>query len=240
MSRHHRGILLGLLLAVASPPGLSVAEDEPLGLEDLPSYHAALRTDPVTAQPLRVRFRDLWDRPDAYRNRWVVLEGQQVRQFHQAAVGRFPALTETWVVDQAGNPTCFVFPSAVGDALDPGMGSWVRLTGTFMKRVTYQGGKGRRLAPLVVGTRGPVLVSAPASAVSTARTYRPVDWAIGLGLGASVAVVMLGLHFRRPRPRVSALGPAPMFVSGSDDLTTRSSQNGNIHQLERSEHEAAP
>ncbi|MGO9463255.1 MAG: hypothetical protein ACLQIB_28990 [Isosphaeraceae bacterium] len=148
-----------------------------LTLADLAAYRAALSGQPTadraqaTDPPRQVRFRDLWNQPDAFRGRRVIVQGRVERIFRQAAVGSFPPLAEAWIASPAGDPFCVVFApretTAEEDEPDgtkprerapptPGLGRTVRFTGTFLKMVTYAAPDGKRLAPLVVGERPPL------------------------------------------------------------------------------------
>ncbi len=157
-----------------------------LTLADLAAYQAALSGKPTaegarTADPpRRVRFRDIWDQPESFRGRRVIVQGRVERIFRQAAVGSFPPLAEVWITSPAGDPFCAVFPPKepnTGDdqqhgtmrrdrtssslnrrdaaPLAPGVGRTVRFTGTFLKMVSYTASDGKRLAPLIVGDRPP-------------------------------------------------------------------------------------
>ena len=99
---------------------LSVADEadstHQLGLADLAKYHAALTgraatDDARVSEPVtRVGFRDLWNQPETFRGRRVLVEGRVQRIFRQGPVGTFPALAEVWIVSSAGDPFCLVFP----------------------------------------------------------------------------------------------------------------------------------
>ncbi len=85
-------------------------QEDRLGLADLAGYRAAL-SGKATADdagaadpPAQVRFRDLWERPDAFRGRHVIVEGRVVRIFRQEAVGSFPALAEVWITRDVRRP----------------------------------------------------------------------------------------------------------------------------------------
>jgi len=158
-----------------------------LTLADLADYQAALAGKPIakgarmTDTPRQVRFRDLWDQPDTFRGRRIVVQGRIARIFRQPAVGSFPALAEVWITSTAGNPFCLVFPqNELTDSNDerngtnhpetqsrarnqrdttrlgPDVGTTVHFTGTFLKMVTYAASGGNRLAPLIVGNRPPL------------------------------------------------------------------------------------
>jgi len=120
-----------------------------------------------------VSFKDLWNRPDAFRGRRVTVQGRVERIFRQGPVGSFPALAEVWITSPAGNPFCLVVPQDGGTGVlpvkktsleghatapvIPKLGQTVRFTGTFLKMVRFAAGDGARLAPLVVGNQPPVL-----------------------------------------------------------------------------------
>jgi hypothetical protein len=176
--------------------------DDRLGLADLAAYRAAL-SGKATADdarpsdsPRSVGFRDLWERPEAYRGRRVTIRGRLERTFRQGAVGSFPPLVEAWIFSASGDPFCVVFPrlqtpaggvsasgSAPGSDGDhgqdsrtagppiPGPGRLVRFTGTFLKTVRYGAGDGERLAPVIVGDRPPEH-QPPAEAGGEARATR--------------------------------------------------------------------
>ena len=118
-------------------------------------------------------FKDLWNRPDAFRGRRVTVQGRVERIFRQGPVGSFPALAEVWITSPAGDP--FLRGRSPGERhrhftgkrsrpgrpghiteLVPELGQTVRFTGTFLKMVRYAAGDGARLAPLVVGDQPPV------------------------------------------------------------------------------------
>jgi hypothetical protein len=158
-----------------------------LSLADLTEYRAALSGNPTAAgaqaadPPVRVEFRSLWDQPDTFRGRRVIVQGRVERIFRQAAVGSFPPLAEVWITSPAGDPFCVVFPqqeltTAIDKQVDadrgdktthngtrpdktpltPDAGRTVRFTGTFLKMVSYAASDGKRLAPLIVGARPPI------------------------------------------------------------------------------------
>jgi hypothetical protein len=148
-------------------------------LADLAAYHTALSGKPtaddagVSDPPAQVSFKDLWNRPLAFRGRRVTIQGRVERIFRQGPVGSFPALAEVWITSPAGNPFCLVVPQDGRTGVDPvkktGLegyatspvmpepGQTVRFTGTFLKMVRFAAGDGARLAPLVVGNQPPVL-----------------------------------------------------------------------------------
>ena len=138
--------LLGLTLTLLLGSGVASGDDSPLTLADLEAYRLALASKPDgPATP--VKFRDLWDRPEAYLGRVVKVEGRVARLFRQGRFGEFPPLVEVWVVSPVGDPFCLVFPLVEGRA-SPEIGASVRFSGTFVKRIKYQGGDAARVAPL--------------------------------------------------------------------------------------------
>jgi hypothetical protein len=167
-----------------------------LTLADLAAYRAALSGKATgenaksSEPPVRVVFRDLWNRTDEFRGRRVMIQGRVERVFRQGPIGSFPALAEVWVVSPAGDPFCLVVPNESGTgilpvnehgledraapAAIPEQGKTVRFTGTFLKLVRYAGGDGARLAPLVVGNQPPVSVHEPLKA-NGARSFSSDD-----------------------------------------------------------------
>jgi hypothetical protein len=201
---------LAIVLLLPSEPR---AEDGSLALEDLSRYQLALRASPTSVRG--ASFRDLWEDGDRYRDRSVRVAGRVERRFRQPAVGQLPALTETWIVDELGNPFCLVGPTNTKD--EPPARSSVRFEGTFLKLVTYQGQDGPRRAPLIVGPSGPTLlpVTSPPIAIPEHGT---IDWTVGVVVGGFVVSILLLLHLRRPRPRPTAIGPAPEFHAAERGL----------------------
>ena len=155
-------------------------------------------------------------------------------------LGDFPALAEVWITTPAGDPFCVVFPqpgstsddatslrgSADGSTLSleekhgnagraaamPELGQTVRFTGTFLKMVSYVGGDGARLAPLVVGDRPPISTAPkPDTSDSSSKgTDTPANgdnshssmalglayWAIALAMLALGAVILARWRLR--------------------------------------------
>ncbi len=194
----HGGCLLAIVCALAAVGAecralFADSDDDgtshQLSLADLTGYRAALAGKPTADQaratdpPAEVKFKDLWNRPDVFQGRRVVVQGRVVRSFRQGPVGSFPPLAEVWITSPAGDPFCVVFPrpGASGgkeagsinvsatppekknrDTASeemPRAGGMVRFTGTFLKMVRYAGADTTRLAPLIVGDRTPVLIS---------------------------------------------------------------------------------
>ena len=200
--------LLAPILAIllASP---TQADDSALSLADLEAYRVALSARPdQTAAP--VRFRDLWDRPEAYSGRPVRVEGRVARLFRQPRIGEFPPLAEAWIVSEAGDPSCLVFPAPEGRP-SPAIGSPVRFSGTFLKRLRYQSGDVPRLAPLIVGPEPPT-TTAPMT--TGGPSWSTVDWTLGLGAASVVALVLARKHLAGPPPTPAPLGPPPRFLDG--------------------------
>ncbi len=151
-----------------------------LTLADLAAYRAALSGKAIadsaeaTDPPLKVGFRDLWERSDRFRGRRVTVDGRVSRIFRQGPVGQFPALAEIWINSTVGDPFCLVVPqgrdtpasagaianrAAAGTMRPlPGPGMSVHFTGTFLKIVRYTAGDAARMAPLIVGDQPPVIV----------------------------------------------------------------------------------
>lgn len=188
------------------------ADESSLTVVDLAAYRAALAIEegrdgpPATATvPVPVGFRELWDRPAAYRGRRVQVEGRIVRRFRQGSFGTFPPLVEAWAVNPAGDPFCLVFPSPPADRREAGSSAEVpvRFAGTFLKLVTYRGGDGPRLAPLIVGPAPPIAATVAVDRGSKAARVpgsglTRLDWAIGLGAASLVALVLARKHLGRP------------------------------------------
>ena len=168
-------------------------------------------------------FRDLWNRPDAYRGRRVTVQGRVERIFRQGPIGSFPALAEVWIVSPAGDPFCLVVPQESGTGIlsvvdegpedratskqSPEPGQTVQFTGTFLKMVRYAGGDGPRLAPLIAGDRPPVPAQerTKASAVrlhgrsaegSMPQASLPASWLLGLTMAMLIAAVLAWQYSR--------------------------------------------
>ena len=228
------------VVVVLIHPWLSRVEgqEDRFGLADLAGYRAALSGKATAddagaaAPPAQVRFRDLWERPDAFRGRHVVVEGQVVRIFRQEAVGSFPALAEVWISAMSGDPFCLVFPQA-GPIPVPELGREVRFTGTFLKMVRYAARDGPRLAPLIVGDRP------PASAVLSAKgghspnpvisldhwSWSLATWSLGLSVAALSGGLLARWHLntlsRKPARTVRtpvADDPPLEFIEPGDEL----------------------
>jgi hypothetical protein len=182
-----------------------------LSSADITAYRRALEPSSGPAEP--VEFRDLWARPEVYRGRRVRVEGRVVRRFAQPPVGEFPALTELWVVTPDNNPLCLVYPTPDGEP--DRLGASMAFTGTFLRRVRYQGGDAPRLAPLIVGGRPPEPLSRAETVDATAfRLPTWAYWAAGVPLAAGLAVLMAWLQMQRPVPR-PPLGGRVEFEDGA-------------------------
>jgi hypothetical protein len=197
-------------------------QEDRLGLGDLAGYRAAL-SGKATADdaragdpPAPVHFRDLWNRPDVFRGRRVIVEGRVLRIFRQEPVGSFPALAEVWISSTSGDPFCLVSPQA-GPIPEPGQN--VRFAGTFLKMVRYAASDAARLAPLVVGDRAPS--SQPAGAVVRALgghdtlagfhgwSWSRATWALGLSMAALAGGLLAWWHLNSPslKPRRRTITP---------------------------------
>jgi len=181
-----------------------------LSASDLPAYLDALRAEDRGDAP-HVGFRDLWEHDAEFRNRRVTVDGRIVRRFSQPAIGRFPALTEFWIVNNKGEPFCVVVPTDQGTGLDPA--SLVRFRATYLRPVRYEAVGGERVAPLLVAAKRPEEI----------REKRVVldrfsgEWWIAAGL-AGLAVVVLLLQFsRRPARRLRDLGTKPEFLRPGEE-----------------------
>ncbi len=205
-----------------------------LSLADLASYRAALAgkatVDDARASDLAVRvvFKDLWNRSEAFRGRRVTVEGRVQRIFRQGPVGSFPALSEIWIVSSTSDPFCLVVSQESGTtkrSVDdhspeprrtfhqiPKAGQMVRFTGTFLKIVRFPAGDGNRLAPLIVGNQPPVAVRDVARAngshpLSTndqggGWAESPGSWLLGLTLMLVTAGAIARRHLRVNSERV--------------------------------------
>ncbi|MFO0889248.1 MAG: hypothetical protein U0790_08930 [Isosphaeraceae bacterium] len=175
-----------LLLGCLSPPttrAQEVGDDlaSRIGLADLPAYRAAPRAGPrrirrpggeegrcqggAANEPRPVSFRDLWDHPDAWRGRRVMIRGRVVRSFRQDAFGEFPALVEAWLSTSRGDIFCVVYPPREGAPKEAPLGTEVRFAGTFLKPIQYKAVDQVRLAPLIVGDRPPAPAEVAVSGV---------------------------------------------------------------------------
>jgi len=232
--------LLTCLLVLGSSAWSTAAAEEftqQLSLADVASYRAALTGKPTADDakpsdpPARVVFKDLWNRPEAFRGRRVVIKGRVERIFRQGPVGSFPALAEIWIVSSTTDPFCVVVPQmssatpklAINDqSLEPGktsqqlpkLGQMVQFTGTFLKVVRFSAGDGARLAPLVVGDQPPIPVqdlagtngrrSRSANDPGSRSAELPGSWLLGLTL-ALVTAGALATRYLRLQSRQSEL-----------------------------------
>jgi hypothetical protein len=203
---------------------LAVPDESALSLTDLSPYRAALEAGSgpsVAGEP--VTFRDLWERPEAYEGRRVRVEGRVVRRFRQPAVGRFPPLTELWIVADTRDPFCLVFPTAeapesLGEALSSG--ERVRFEGTYLKTIRYAGADEPRLAPLIVGPQPPVISTVdPLADILPRREFAALDWAVGLIVGGLVVLLLLRQTMVRPirQANLPSNTPAPPFIDQPED-----------------------
>ena len=203
---------LGLVLALlAANPARG---DEPaVGIADLESYRAALSTPPDPSAK-SVTFRELWEHPEAHNGRSVKVEGRVARLFRQPRVGEFPPLVEAWIVVESGDPFCLVFPRSEGaPILD--IGSRVAFTGTFLRKIRYQGADAARLAPLIVGPDSPSMATGQVELSS--RSWSTIDWGMGVLAAGFVGMILFRRHFSRPLAPPMVLGPPPIFLDGGSD-----------------------
>lgn len=208
MNRSRIGLVaLALLAGCPHPPATG---QEAVSVADYSDYAQALRSRPEPdAQP--ATFAELWRRPAAFRGKPVIVAGCLERRFRQPAIGDFPALTEAWVVDAAGNPLCLVYPSSSREVQ---AGARVQFVGTFLRTIRFGGQDADRLAPLLVGPRPPEVSSLP-EAMEEAR-WEDSDWILGLALAGLVVVILATQHLRLRREPPRASGPAPRFVDPNE------------------------
>jgi hypothetical protein len=193
------------------PTAVALADDSPpLTLADLEAYRVALSARPGGSAP-SVRFRDLWDRPEAYLGRPVSVEGRVARLFRQPKVGEFPPLVEAWVVSPSGDPFCLVFPTVEGRST-PEVGAPVKFSGTFLKKIRYHGTDADRLAPLIVGPEAPS--SPKADSEVEGMSWSSIDWMMAVAGCLLVGMVLARRHLARPAPPPPAFEPPPTFVDG--------------------------
>jgi hypothetical protein len=133
-------------------------------------------------------------------------------------VGRFPALTELWILDRSGNPFCVVFPTATARSVEVATpGSDLQCAGTYLRNIRYRAGDDDRLAPLIVGAESPRRArQSPEHRSTNMRSLMP--WPVALTLLAFVVALFAALHLRRRRFRWEGLGPTPAFVAADEPL----------------------
>jgi len=220
------GLVLATLLAAAQ-----AEDDGPLGLADLAAEHAAATGRDATTEPPRaVGFRTLWDRPDDWRGRRVIVRGRIARVFRQAAFGGFPPLVEAWIEEPPGNLFCAVFKPD-GDDRTIAAGASVAFTGTFLRRLRYAADDGDRLAPLIVGAEPPrVEARAPSRPLdfrpdAPAPAWSDSTWGVGLFVGLATAAALLAWRtLSRPAPirrgrRPTSADPEPQFLDPQREST---------------------
>ena len=214
-----------LVLASLLAASAHAEDDGPLSLADLAAEHAAVTgRDTSTEPPETVGFRALWDDPDAWRGRRVIVRGRVARVFRQAAFGGFPPLVEAWIEEPPGNLFCAVFTPDASGAQPIAPGASVAFTGTFLRRLRYAADDGDRLAPLIVGSEPPRVEARAPSRPLDFPSDAPVSawsdstWGVGLFIGlAAVAVILAWRTLSRPTPsrrgrRSTAADPEPQFL----------------------------
>jgi hypothetical protein len=183
-----------------------------LSAADLPSYRAALENQDRGTAP-RVDFRTLWDHDQEYRNRRVSLEGRIVRRFSQPPVGRFPALTEFWIVNDLGEPICVVVPTPSITSQEPRSNSRVLFRGVYLRPIRYQAADGDRAAPLIVASKGPE----PATPTRLGSVRFSGEGWVAAALAVLVVAVLLVQFLRKPPRRVWDRGKAPRFLQPGEE-----------------------
>lgn len=184
---------------------------------DQPGYWEAIKGSREDQPAEPVGFRDLWELPDEYRGRRVQVEGRVERRFRQGPAATQPALTEAWIFTPAMDPICLVYPEPEAESPPPGTG--VRFEGTFLGHVRYAGEDVPRLAPLIVGSKSPNLLSkAPEAGVPQPidETFTPLGWVVGGIAAGMVVMLLLRQMLNRPFRRQNELGPSPQFVDETD------------------------
>jgi hypothetical protein len=205
--------LLSLMLILLLGAVRASADDSSLTLADLEGYRQALSIKPDDSAPL-VKFRDLWDRPEAYTGRVVKVEGRVARLFQQGRLGEFPPLVEAWVVSPSGDPFCLVFPSVDGQS-PPEIGASVKFFGTFLKRIKYQGGDTARVAPLLVGPQAPT--SSSTGSKTDGQSWSSTDWMLAVGAMMVFMMILARRHFDRPVEHSLTIDPPPAFIDGEQE-----------------------
>jgi hypothetical protein len=192
---------------------LASPDDSVLSLADLEAYRLALASRPGPSVPL-ITFRELWDRPEAYQGQPVRVEGRVARLFRQPKLGEFPPLVEAWVVSPAGDPFCIVFPGEAPES-SPEIGRSVQFTGTFVRKIRYQGGDTARVVPLIVGPEKPQDV---VSSIDPGRwSWTSIDWMMGLGATLILTAILVGRHLSRPAAPPRDREPYPIFIDGEPE-----------------------
>jgi hypothetical protein len=214
-------VVLAALLAAAA----RAEDDGPLGLADLAAEHAAVTGRGASTEPPEaVGFRALWDHPESWRGRRVIVRGRIARVFRQAAFGGFPPLVEAWIEEPPGNLFCAVYSPAANGPREVAAGASVAFTGTFLRRLRYAADDGDRLAPLIVGPEPPRVEARPPALPLDFRTGAPASawtdstWGVGLFVGlAAVAALLAWRTLSGPVPirrgrRSTAADPEPQFL----------------------------
>lgn len=182
------------------------ADDDALTIADLPRLRAAISAQSTTESPQPATFRDLWDRPDQFRDARVQVRGRVVTLFHKPAVGQFPALVEAWLFDPTSDPFCLVFPESADKS--PRLGETVDFTGTFLRKIRYKSGDVDRLAPLIVGGTPPQRLDVTAQPPAEKSPWDGVVLAI---VGLIIVSALLRVGLRRPIRRPIVEDPPPIF-----------------------------
>lgn len=198
-----RGTTWGLIIATVSAC-FAQAGAGPLDLTDLPALRQAIEDEPPRVPPVIATFRELWDDSKALLGRPVIVEGRVVRLFHQGPVGEFPALVEIWLATPAGDVLCATCPEHTPTDPNatpiPQIGQWVEFIGTYFRKIGYPARDGTRIAPLVVGSRAPVVVEQHDQAATDAPPPAPpsawTPWGFGIVLVISAAACLTAWRLR--------------------------------------------
>ena len=163
--------------------------------------------DARAADPaVRVVFKDLWNRPEAFRGRRVIVKGRVNGSFARGRSVIFPPWRKSGLLHRrrsvlpgrsAGRRRRQACPSTIttrGLQTTPqdcqSSAKWFEFTGTFLKMVRYSAGDGDRLAPLVVGDQPPVLVQrcrqGESARIQVPQVVVAVTWAASPEVGCWV------------------------------------------------------
>jgi hypothetical protein len=125
------------------------------------------------------------------------------------------------LVDREGNPWIVVLPA---QATQTEPGKRVAASGTFLRMIRYKAGDGERVAPLIVGPKGPTIQvpSQPSRPPSQdqVRIFTRTDWTVGLVACGLVAVVLARQMLRKPARRLRRPNDWPIADPGDREGQT--------------------